>query len=109
MLQETTAVRAQVALLCVTMDGAYMDKGMNGKRLVGLVRLFDIPISTVAKLTGKSRSFVSRIINGDTALGGDDFYREAELKLGAMIEKRSRSYFNLPGVDVGQVDGLVGE
>ena len=85
-----------------------MSRADNQKRLVGLVRLFGIPISRVAKLTGMSRTFVSRIINGDSSLGNDLFYRQVELMLPEMVRMRDRNYFDLAGVAVEELDRVIG-
>jgi len=85
-----------------------MSKADNQRRLVGLIRLFNIPLSRVAELTGMSRTYVSRIINGDTQLGNEEFFRMAEEKLPEMISMRDRNYFDLAGVAVEELDRVIG-
>lgn len=60
----------------------------------------------MAELTGKSRTFVSRIANGDTALGNSSFYRLAESKLPEMISARKKSFFALSGIAVEELELL---
>ena len=56
-----------------------MTQDNNRKRLIALLTALDISLASVAKLVGKSRPWVSRIVSGD--IEADHLYKMLEDRL----------------------------
>lgn len=92
------------------------DANANVLKLWAFVRLFGLTPVEVAKAVGVSRSYVARVLSeNDAFVGGPEFYRRLEGKLGHMVEGRSSQFFAVdavpaPGVeDVGRGSGQLSE
>ena len=73
----------------------------NVVRFRALVRLFRLSPTDVARATGFSRSYISRILSPkDDFTGSPEFFRSLETKLGTVIAGRTAQYFTIPAVSV---------
>jgi hypothetical protein len=73
----------------------------NVVRFRALVRLFRLSPTDVARATGFSRSYISRILSpNDDFTGSPEFFRSLETKLGTVIAGRTAQYFTIPAVSV---------
>jgi len=71
----------------------------NTLRLRALMALFRLTASEVAKATGFSRCYVSRLLShNDDFTGSPEFYRTLECKMGQIIDSRTSQYFTVPAV-----------
>jgi hypothetical protein len=76
----------------------------NWRKLKAIVRLFGLTPTQVARATGVSRPYVSRLLNeNDRFTGSSTFYRELESRIGVLIDNRSSQVFDLIGA---QSDGI---
>ena len=73
----------------------------NVVRFRALVRLFRLSPRDVARATGFSRSYISRVLScKDDFTGSPEFFRSLELKLGTVIDQRTAQYFTVRAVPV---------
>lgn len=79
----------------------------NRMRLRALVDLFDLSLADVARVAGVSRPLVSRAIHGDPAVNPDIIYRKLEGRLGDLIERRRRAFFQSTPVPLSVVQKAI--
>jgi transcriptional regulator with XRE-family HTH domain len=73
----------------------------NATRLRAAIRLFRLSPKSIARATGFSPSYISRLLSPrDNFEGSSEFYRRLEAKLGTIIENRSSQFFSIPAVPV---------
>ena len=66
----------------------------NAVKLRAVMKFFGLTPTQIGRVTGVSRSFVSRIVSeNDEFLGNDSFYRRLEQVLGALVQNRTRQIF----------------
>ena len=83
-------------------------RSANCVRLLALVRLFRLTPNQVAKATGCSRPYISRLLSQrDDLVGSPEVYRALECKLGTIIEGRSSQYFTCQAVSVRRVEKVM--
>jgi transcriptional regulator with XRE-family HTH domain len=86
-------------------DGLRGKSDPNGRRLAALVKMFGLSHSAVARATGVSPAYLSRIMNdSDPFVGSADFYRRLEACLGQLIDQRPRQFFRVVPVNVRSVE-----
>ena len=77
----------------------------NIARLKALIEALDISINQVAKLIGKSRPYVSRVLSGDIDAGSTFIVLES--KLPELIALRKSSFFSLEGIQEEDLAGFL--
>jgi transcriptional regulator with XRE-family HTH domain len=72
------------------------------------VALFRLTASDVAKATGFSRCYVSRLLSRkDDFTASPEFYRTLECKLPEVIAGRACQYFTVPAVSVARARAVL--
>jgi hypothetical protein len=62
-----------------------------------VVRLFKLSPKGVARVSGFSRPYISRVLSRkDDFTGSPEFFRTMELRLGTVIEGRTAQFFTVP-------------
>jgi len=80
----------------------------NGRRLRGIIRMFGLRPSDVAKVAGVSQPYLSRVLSdNDPFVGSADFYRRLECCLGQMIDQRAQQFFRVAPLSVRSVERAV--
>src|ERR1035437_1805241 len=73
----------------------------NVVRFRAVVRLFRLSPKDVARVSGFSRSYISRVLScKDDFTGSPEFFRILEQRLGTVIDARSSQFFTVPAVSV---------
>jgi len=79
----------------------------NSRRLKAILDGFDIPLATVAKVSGISRTYVSRVLSPNDPLNGNDsFWLKVEKALGKLVDSRRGQVFEIGAMTVEKVEGL---
>ena len=80
----------------------------NATKLRSIMQFFGITVSAVGKATGKSQTYVSRVLSQHDILAGSiGFWSCLEKELGRLIqEKRLNQVFSVLPVDVSKADEL---
>jgi len=79
----------------------------NVARLRAIVSALDIPLASVARLSGMSRPFVSRLIHGEDRLASNVlFWKTLEANLGRLVEQRQVAVFDIPAAPAGELGAL---
>ena len=80
----------------------------NVTKLRAIMQFFGITISAIGKATGKSQTYVSRVLSPDDVLAGSVcFWACCEKEMGRLIqEKRQNQIFSVDPVAVSKVDLL---
>ena len=82
-------------------DGLRVKEPGNVVRFRAVVRLFRLSPKDVARATGFSRSYISRVLScKDDFTGSPEFFRTVETKVGTVIDARSSQFFTIPAVPV---------
>ena len=80
----------------------------NAVKLRAFARAFGLTPTQIARSTGVSRSFVSRIVSEkDPFLGNDAFYRRLEQALGSLVQNRSCQVFAVEPVAADETNGFL--
>lgn len=82
----------------------------NATRLRAIMQFFGLSISSIAKATGMSQTYVSRVLSeNDILVGSSSFWLSIEKGLGRLIEtERQNQIFDLPSsVDTDKVERLL--
>ena len=79
----------------------------NRTRLEALLTLFDISISDAGKIAGVSRSLVSKVSSGDPRVNGDMIFSRLENRLGELIGKRRKAFFNLESIPADTIQAVM--
>src|ERR1035437_9585121 len=80
----------------------------NSVRLQALARLLKLSASDIARASGFSRCYVSRLLSpNDPFTGSPEFFRSLEMKLGAVIDARSSQFFTCPAVSVARARAVL--
>ena len=75
---------------------------------MGLISMFDLAPSALARAGGVSPAYVSRILNSaDPMVGSAEFYHRLNSALGRLIEERHCQFFRVAPVAVGRVERAV--
>lgn len=79
----------------------------NSRRLRAILEAFEIPLATVAAVSGLSRTYVSRVLSpNDPLTGNDQFWLKVERSLGKLVESRRGQVFQIGAVGVEKVEEL---
>ena len=82
-------------------NGLRVKETGNVIRFRALVRLFKLSPTDVARVSGFSRSYISRVLScKDDFTGSQEFFRTMEHKLPDVIAGRTSQYFTIPAVSV---------
>lgn len=82
--------------------------GSNRWRLMGLISMFDLAPSALARAGGVSPAYVSRILNeADSLVGSAEFYHRLNSALGRLIEERHCQFFRVAPVAVRSIERAV--
>jgi len=81
----------------------------NGRRLKAILDGFDIPLATVAGVSGISRTYVSRVLSENDPLNGNDqFWLKVEKALGKIVDSRRGQVFEISARPVELVEKVQG-
>lgn len=80
----------------------------NATRLRAIMQFFGISVSAIARSTGKSQTYVSRVLTpNDILAGSSEFWSCLEKEVGRLIqEKRRNQIFAVVPVDVSKAEVL---
>lgn len=80
----------------------------NGRRLKAILDAFDIPLASVAEVSGISRTYVSRVLSPhDPLTGNDAFWIKVENGLGKLVDARRGQVFQISAAPIEKIESLV--